>query len=98
MPTGSPDSVGARVSERQFAKPGVLSVADVASACAPGAGGRLEDQDFIVGWLGPGRLEAMAVVVCEGQLCAGCGCSRLTITRDQVSHADRSKDSVISAT
>jgi hypothetical protein len=66
-----PDAVVLEVSEGQGPQPGLLVVADVILDPCAGTVATLENRDVGVGLVGEDRLEAIAVVVCEGELGAG---------------------------
>ena len=66
-----PDAVVLEVAERHVAQAGVLVVADVRFGVRALALAALEDLDVGVGLVGQDGLEAMAVMVGEGQLRAG---------------------------
>jgi hypothetical protein len=84
--------------ERELGQAGVLVVADPVLDVGVLTVAALDDRDVLIVLVGEDRLEAVAVVVGERQLRAGCGRSRPTISLDPSGQEDRSTRSVISAT
>src|SRR3954465_3970282 len=66
-----PDRVGVEVAERELVQAAVLGGADAVLDPCAGAVAALEGGDVGAGLVGEDRLEAVAVVVAEGQLRAG---------------------------
>ena len=92
-----PHLVVFEVAEREVAQAGVFVVADVVLDASAAAVVALEFGDR-AGLVGEDRLEAVPVVVGEGQLRAGVRAFALTITRVRCGQLDRSRWSVISQT
>jgi len=93
-----PHGVGDKVAEGQVLKAAVLGGADAVLDAGAGAMETFQGGDVLAVLVGKDRLEAVAVVVGEGELRAGVWRSRRTITRVSGGQAVRSSRSVISAT
>jgi len=93
-----PHLVVLEVAEGQVLQAGVLVVADVVLDAGASAVATLKDGDVAGGLVAEDRLEAIAVMVGEGELRAGVRRSRLMITREPCGQVARSRCWVISVT
>jgi hypothetical protein len=93
-----PHLVECELFERELGQAGVFVGADAVLDPGVLAVAALEHRDVLVAPVSEDRLEAVAVVVGEGELRAGCGRSRRTISRDPSGQLERSTRSVISET